>query len=169
MPVFTALGREWLVNLDAQKSMAVRSEHGVSLTPKLGEPFDLSAITRDPEIVPLVLWTLVRSQAPDAVSRDAFIESVVGDTAEAAGEALAEAIINFIPSRSRRETLRLALKHDREATAAADDLMLSKVQTIGKPQVAAAIRAVESGFEELTARLNPATSSPAPSESPPPA
>lgn len=168
MPVFDALGREWQVALDAPKSQRVREECGVNLTPRPGEKFELAPIVEDPERLPNVLWVLVRSQAEKAnVTRDAFVEAIVGDVAEAAGVALGEAIVNFIPNRGRREALREALKLDREALAAGMELTATKVRELGPRQREAVLAAVDRVFAEQTTLLLSATGSPASSESPP--
>jgi len=168
MPVFSALEKEWLVNLDAPKCSRVREECQVELAVRPGSQFDLRAITEDPEKLPLVLWVLCREQAQSlGIDRDAFVVAIVGDAAERAGFALAEAIINFIPSRQRREAMRAALEQDREAERIGLEITTQRLPEVAKASRAKVAEAVHAAIDQTLARLSAATDSPASSESSP--
>jgi len=162
MSVFEALGREWHLSLDAPKCARVREECGVKLAVRPGEEFDLRAITEDPELLPDVLWTLCRDDAQRAsVEKDAFIRAIVADVAEDAGRALGEAIINFIPSRLRREQLRAALQQDREVEATGLSIMSARLEQLGKASKAKVETEVNRIIDQTLARLSAATDLPA--------
>lgn len=168
MPAFSALGKEWLVALDAPKSLAVRQELSVSLTVKPGEQFDVRDITEDPERLPDVLWVLVRQQAATAsIEREAFVTAIVGDVAAEAGRALAEAIVNFIPSHARREAMRAALKQDWAAEDAGLAITLRRLPEIGQAATNKVTEAVNQVIDATLTRLSLATASPENSASSP--
>lgn len=161
MPAFSAAGREWLLSLDAPKSLAVKQECGVTLAVRPNEPFDIRAITEDPERLPDVLWVLVRQQAAAAsIDRNVFVESIVGDVAGLAGQALAEAIVNFIPSHARRETLRAALMQDREAESAGLEITRKRLPELGPAAKAKVQAEVNRVIDATLAQLNAVTALP---------
>lgn len=161
MPTFDVLGQEFLLKLDGPLAVAVREECQVDLVPRLGVELELAKITEDPELLPRILWTLVRTQADSkGITREMFLGAVVGDVAEAAGLALAEAVVNFIPSRSRRETLRLALEQDRAAERAGLELAQAKLTALGQAQIEAVKSQVGQILDEGMIRLKSATASP---------
>jgi len=161
VPTFEALGKEWLVKLDAPLALAVREECGVDLVPKLGAETSLSELAEDPIRIPLVMWVLVREQAePSGIGRDAFVKAIVGDVAERAGLALAEAIVNFIPNAKRRETLRTMLAQDRAAVAAGLDVTLEELRALAPTQQVFATSEARRIMRAEATRLSSATSSP---------
>lgn len=168
MPAFSALGREWLLSLDAPKSLAVKQECGVTLAVRPTEKFDVREITEDPERLPDVLWVLVRQQVEAAgFDRQAFVEAIVGDVAGDAGQALAEAIVNFIPSRARRETLRAALMQDREAESAGLEITKLRLPELGPAAKAKVQAEVNQVIDKALSQLSLAIASPESSASSP--
>lgn len=162
MPAFHALGVEWLLSLDAPKSLAVKEECGVALAVRPTERFDIREITEDPEMLPGVLWVLVRDHAESRkIERSAFIKAIVGDVAGDAGHALAEAIVNFIPSRARREALRAALMQDRDAEATGLEITKQRLPELGPAAKAKVEAEVNRVIDQTLAQLSVATASPA--------
>jgi hypothetical protein len=98
-------GRQWLVQIDAPKLAAVRSECGLTLT----DPKDFEQATTDELKLVDVLWVLCRAQAQQqGVEQTSFCAALVGDVLDDAQKALVDAVLDFFP-KSKREAIRATM------------------------------------------------------------
>ncbi len=168
MPAFKSGGREWLLAIDAPKVLAVRRECDVNLAIGSGIAFDIKALTQDPVVLPGVLWVLCRKQAEAAgITQDQFLEAIVGDITEDAGLALAEAIVDFIPSRSRREALREWVSQERVAQEAATALTRERLGEVSSQMTTTILAGVNQVIDKQLTLLRSATDSPEPADAGP--
>jgi hypothetical protein len=168
MPAFKSGGREWLLSLDAPKVQAVRDECNVNLAVSGSEEFDLREIAQDPVKLPYVLWVLCRKQAEAAgLNQEQFVEQIIGDVTEDAGIALVDAIVDFIPSRTRREAIRRAWASDLEGMRLADAITMERLPELASPQKETIRARVNEIFDKQLTQLKSATDSPANLESQP--
>lgn len=93
--------RDWVLSLDAPAIRAVQQEfQGVNLADPEGKVFE--ALAADPCLLVDVLWVLCREQSQAAgLTEPQFAKALVGDTIEAATDALLAAITDFFPRRKR--------------------------------------------------------------------
>lgn len=107
-------GRSWNIRIDVAAIRQVRAKRGVDLAKVMGSQEELQKLLDDPCLWVDVLWDLVEQQAKtQGVDPEAFAHGLIGDSFEAANNALIEAIIDFFPS-SRREILRRLLSKVKE-------------------------------------------------------
>lgn len=102
MPIFKdTSGKEWTVAIDAPTIMAVREAADPEFM-KGDIDATFSRLESDPVVLCNVIYAICRGQAATAgVAMEAFYLRVIGDTIDAATEALQEAILSFIPRRQR--------------------------------------------------------------------
>ncbi len=158
-------GKEWHLALDAPMIRTIRKEcEGIDLGDPQGKAYD--RMVADPVLLVDVLWVLCREQASAAGVTDVqFGRALIGDTIEAATDAMLEVIADFFPPQSRALLQAMAAKS-------------AKVRAMGMERALAKINdpALEENLLKLLdermdaevsgalTRLSAATSSPAPSE-----
>lgn len=93
-------GREWTTTIDVGKLKAVKDRTGLMLTDtSMTEGSSWAQISADPCLLCDVMWTLTESQATGkGVDFDGFIASFMGDAADAAANALWQAVADFSPA-----------------------------------------------------------------------
>lgn len=104
-----AAGRDWIVRVDYGAVERVLEIAGIKLL-SIFEPGGAKSIA-DPLVMLRVIWALCQPQAEKlGVSAEQFKQGLDGDSAEAAGTAIQEAVINFSPSRLRGVMTKLMQK-----------------------------------------------------------
>lgn len=110
MPTFKdGLGREWSLVMNCAELIRIRNEFGTDpmafLTTGLQQFFDDLAFRAK------ALWTWVRPAAEKVgVTEQSFLESISGDTFDAATCAMVDAIVDFSPSPEDRARLRAMIE-----------------------------------------------------------
>lgn len=119
MPSFKdSNNREWLVALDGPKIKRIRDKLGFDVANSDGTVY--AALRSDAALLIDVLYLLCQRQAEERkLSDEDFGALIFGEGLKVAREALADAIVDFIPDAEDREYLREAIKaHELERKAA---------------------------------------------------
>lgn len=123
-------GRSWSIRIDVSAIRKVRTKRGVDLAKVMGSQEELQKLLDDPCLWVDVLWDLIEEQAEtQGVIPEAFAHALIGDSFEAANNALIEAIIDFFPS-SRREILRRLLSKVKEMEALSLENMSQQIDSL---------------------------------------
>lgn len=123
-------GRSWSIRIDVSAIRKVRTKRGVDLAKVMGSQEELQKLLDDPCLWVDVLWDLVEEQAEtQGVDPEAFAHGLIGDSFEAANNALIEAIIDFFPS-SRREILRRLLNKVKEMETLSLENMSQQIDSL---------------------------------------
>jgi len=128
-------GREWKISITVETIKRVRSLCGVNLLDAIkiekdGVKADLiDQISNDPVLLVDIIYCICRPQAEEEkISDQQFGESMIGDTVDAATDALLEELINFFPE-AKKKVLRLVLESARrlrrQASETVDNLISS--------------------------------------------
>lgn len=101
-----ASGNAWQVRIDVSTIKRVRDKYGIDLSKVMSSQVELSRLADDVVLLVDVLFAVVSPQAESrGISEEGFAHLLLGDTIEAATNALMEGIIDFFPQ-SRRILLR---------------------------------------------------------------
>ena len=127
MAVFRdAKGRDWTVTVDTTTVKPVREALQVDLLDTTGRT--LERLADDPSLLVDVLWVLCRDEAKErGVSDVQFGQALVGDSIDAATNALMEAVTDFFPSR-KRDVLRRASAMAERVRQKGTELAMSKIE-----------------------------------------
>lgn len=169
MPTFkTADGREYIVRIDAPKIRDVRTDLDVDLGALDFGPV-AQRLSADPVLLVDVLWVLCRDQCNTAnINAKQFGESLIGDTIDAAAEALVRARADFSPTRMRSLILKTMETGNRIREKAAQ----MATERLDDPEIEARIMAaaeakLRAEMEAALMRFESAGNSPESSASPP--
>lgn len=158
-------GKEWDLQLDAPKIIAVREECDERFMLDSGDENTFARLAADPVLLCRVLFVLCAEQREDRkVSEKDFYRALGGDAIDSATDALLKAIVSFTPRR-QRELLEVgAAKTDKIRQVA----MQRAMAKINDPALEEKLLAmVDAEVDRLLGSLTPptpATSSPASSE-----
>lgn len=166
-----AQGRSWELALDAPTIDTIRDEIDQDFLK--GDPLQTcKRLGEDPALICHLVYVLCRRQmAERAISQEDFYRAVIGPSIDAAGEALEEAMLGFIPGR-RRELMEVTARKSRLVEREGMKRVLSRVNN---PRLEEALvekieAQLDEEFRELigeTIRSSSATATPDSSESAP--
>ena len=120
------LGRSWELRLTPLTMATVEKETEINLGRALGgEMKGLQELFEDFVALSRVLTALVKTQLPQqGLNADTFMDQMVGDTLERAGEAFIEAVLDFCPSRQAK-----ILRAEMAKTMKEQEAMLKKLES----------------------------------------
>lgn len=122
-------GRTWALELNAPLIRKIQQTLGVNLVDLKADP--IGQIETDPLLFVDVLWMIVEADAGD-VTDEEFGRALAGEAViDAAGEAMAEAIVNFSPS-GKRSLIRSLREQNRKVQDQASSLTLAKAAAKGE-------------------------------------
>lgn len=122
-------GRTWALELNAPLIRKIQQTLGVNLVDLKADP--IGQIETDPLLFVDILWMIVEANAGD-VTDEEFGRALAGEAViDAAGEALAEAIVNFSPS-GKRSLIRSLREQNRKVQDQASSLTLAKAAAKGE-------------------------------------
>lgn len=122
-------GRTWAMELNAPLIRKIQQTLGVNLVDLKADP--IGQIETDPLLFVDILWMIVEADAGD-VTDEEFGRALAGESViDAAGEALAEAIVNFSPS-GKRSLIRSLREQNRKVQDQASSLTLAKTAAKGE-------------------------------------
>lgn len=133
--------REWTIRLDALLIEQVRED----CDPKflLGEPTEtLTRLDEDPVLLCNTIWVLCRDQARErGIEQADFYSHVIGDSIDAAADALVKAAVSFTRGRQRELLTVGAAKNDKLRTLVSSRALATLNDPTLEDRVAAAIDA----------------------------
>ena len=134
-------GRQWTLAVNVASVRRVRSLAGIDLPGLFGDEMKpLAALLSDPCKLVDVLWVLAAKQAAAAgVTEESFAEGLLGDSLQAATEALLEELVDFFPDRARREALREVLTKGKEIGARLAARAGETVRSLNPEEIAEAL------------------------------
>lgn len=130
MATFTdSSGNQWQLRVDVDTIRKCRRDTGYDLS-KIFTESGMVTLRDDVVLLVDVLWSMCESQAvARQVSAFDFGRSLVGDAIEAAGAALLDASIDFLPQ-ARREVMTALMGKVNEVIPAANQAILTAIQKI---------------------------------------
>jgi len=127
-------GRTWEVKLTLGAAARIKAALSVDLLTGGGVEF-LGKMAKDPFLAWEVLWVLVADQAKAAgISKEAFAESLDGDTMDPAHLAFMEAFVDFFPP-AQRTVLRRLLERAGETRTRALTRAAAKLEALDLDQL----------------------------------
>ncbi|MCE9555914.1 MAG: hypothetical protein K8T91_21405 [Planctomycetes bacterium] len=164
-------GREWRLAIDAPAIMAIRKDIDPEFLMGDLPTETFNRLGSDPALICLVIYSLCRKQiAVREMTEESFYVDVLGDgdTIEPAGLALQEAILNFIPPRSRILMKANAAVNRKHREIGVEETMKRLNEPTLDDRARASIRAkLDTALDEALTLPSNATNSPAIVASPP--
>lgn len=164
--------RSWKINLDGPKIMAIREECDSEFLKDdftdQSKPSTFARLQADPVLLCRVIFLLCEKQINERnVDEEDFYSSVIGESLDAATDALLEAVVNFSPRRTR-EMLEAFVAQDKIQQEATKRILEKVNSPALMNEALAKIEAkVDAGLEQILTSLSSATDTQESSESTP--
>lgn len=155
-----AEGHEWRIRLTLGLIETVVDETGVDLIPNNCDVSTLTGLLFDPRKLSRVLWVCIaKAAAEEGVAREAFIDSLDGETLSLGWNALVESVLFFTRSQSvslaaaLEEAIETAMKFLERGTASLVQTMRSEeTEAMIDQTVADAGRQLQNGLATAMAK-----------------